>query len=553
MKRLNLVLALLSLFSLPTYAENITKERIAQDPRLNAPVSLRAKRMPLAEVLHNLRKQTKVALEIEERDASSGIPIWMWCDKQHLHKVLNVLWSLTSHKEAEWTWIRRGEAGSYRYVLFQPQSAKDRGALLRSIVQKVFENYLNTMEQLSQMSPEERNNNQKTLMRAMLDDTGEWSESLIKSEETWKAVRLFFETVPRPLQSAVAHGESEWSVPLDKMPSNAKTLFEEMWAFYDIRRVQNGVTERVPMPKSIRFYASAGATGFDALIPYVIMYMGDAGGMSVLGHYGLEYGIQQMVRKGWVLKNESETSRQANQIVEASDKEKPVARLVGTPGKMREVLQNPQEFRIGQVADGANLFVVATLPRKVFSDKGSPVGKSVQRFVDTVRDTASTLLFKWRDESLLINDTFWFISEDGAIRYRLIKRLLTPNTKTLSLKELGELFGELSDIQILMLFHNYPSLRPLRELKLLLQLSKRYPEMLTPNGISLDAAQIKYLLRFSPFSSEPTLLRGTARALRLSSIRDGSNLFVWAEVDEGGRTWKEIGARTPIQALEPAP
>jgi len=136
-----------------------------EDLRLEKRMTINAKSVYLADLLSNLAKQSSVDIGIDEREEASGEKVSINASDTSLGDILNGVWSLLSNKDAQWNWVRRGEQGKYRYLLFPTTDVRDRVERYRRYVQAAYENYVDTLITLARMEPEDRIKKQKTASR----------------------------------------------------------------------------------------------------------------------------------------------------------------------------------------------------------------------------------------------------------------------------------------------------------------------------------------------------------------------------------------------------
>jgi hypothetical protein len=533
------------------HADNITGIIRTQDPRLEQRASLSEPHTCLGEVLEHLSRQTGIDITIDGKEVASGQEVTVECKGMPVAEILNSLWSLVSSQGIEWAWVRTGKPDSYGYKLVEPEAAKSKTARFRELAQELFERYVATMIQLAEMSPEQRKRNKHEITKALFLKNDDLANALVKDEGTWIDIRLFAEALSPEIQLQVLRGDRDYEIAVDDLSEPARNLYQQFWESVNIRHVSpTGAEVKEPLPKTL--HISSTRAGYDMITKYtapqVEIQMGETGRLTMFASAFMTDAVYRLIAEKWRVEGDA-----ADSAASARKVEDPGLTLPLIPLPPRESLagvhppttQLPDalQWRFRQLAQGAGVPLFAVFPLYQTDRMGSPIHHTIREYLAMKLLDPLLPITKWRGNTLLVNYPAWFTEEDNWIPYRLVKQYLDHKDGLLPLPELVVFLDQINDGQAEYALHRYPLLRSVMALRPLVKLFPRFAELLSSEGMPLDAEKLSRLRSLNRFARSPGLSRGTPVALRLVQQTDASQktrLVIQAEVLVGENDWEPL-------------
>jgi hypothetical protein len=518
------------------------------DTRLELPVSITRRNTRIGEVVELLSQQTGVPINVHSQDTMSGTPITIHCSKVPLIDVMNALWSITSNKEGRMLWIRStGEAG-YRYEFAESAHVKNRAMQRRAFATQALINHALVMIELAKMTPEQREGNKRRITESLFMDDDYWADALVAYEGTWDNVRLLDAAMPRQTLIKLMRGEIAPTIEIETLAPSAQPLAKRiLTSGKTMTRHNDGPWEEVPPPTSLQFYTAPGAEDVLQMSPAVFLRFA-MGAKSLVGGYALDSGIRTVIRKAWMMPGDSPESSLSNKIVGPEIQEK--TPQVGDPVEVRGrlVARRPPkaiELRLIQTAQGAGISMIAILPRKQDTDPGDPVNRPVQDILEKTGKSSLRPIYKARDGFLMVCYPSWFLEDDKAIPYSLVKKHLRGKDGLIPLVNMASLMSAITDAQAKELALDYPAIEAAMELRPLFRLYSKFPQIITSAGLQLNPRIMEQIMAVPKLAAKPGLVDGTATALRLVQINveaDGlHSIAIRPEVLIAGKGWVSLG------------
>ena len=554
-----MVLYVAVLCNAPLFASDITPKMRMEDPRLEKRITVVGKGTYLAELLSTITREGDVEVVIDERDELSGTRVSLSVNSVPLSDVLNAIWSLVSNRESRWAWIRKGEPGKYRYVLFPSADAKEKNRALQQYAQMAFDNYMGTMLSMARMMPQERKKNQKNLAATLFEDKEYWAKAFVDAPEIWDGVLLFAETVPPNLQQKVMRGERDFRIAVKQASPEVQERLHRIWAtWYPVVQQSDGSADAAPPePDELHFYSHSGDKSSPDML--CTLYLGldkMGGGMSLISEYAIEKGLRSVIRKLWIMLGETDDSLLADkEVTEAHSLQPPqIPVREGEVSRPLTRYSNALVNRLFEIADGTSTPILALLPYKQ-RDPGSPVKQKIRGFLEKFEFQPILPIYKWRGDFLLVNYPRWFVEENRSIPYELIRACLFSKNGVITLLNLAKLMSRINDAQVEELASSSQSIRSALIMRPLFALYQKYPEVILPNGLALNAEHLAYIRSIPLYASDTLIQQNAITHLRLHSFEVtepyGKGLVIRPEVMLNGK-WVSLGGFIQIPKVDKA-
>ena len=438
------------------------------DPRLDKPVTLNLRGATLKSVLDQISSQTGIPITIDEHDPASGYQLLVVCDKLPAGRLMNALYGLFSIRRGEWAWNRVDTQGAYRYTLHETAWAKDRNAIYRGILDGLLRNYLAVLRELTPMAMDERKAHKSDLKKALLVDDDTLVDGLFNEPLFWTEASLFLSVMSPDQQADVLTGKSV-SVTMNSLSQDAHCLYEQAFKDRVISTTNaDGTETRLPPPEAILFVPMAPSVARKRLAPAVFMDLGPVS-MSWMGTGSLEVGVRDAIKHAWMLPGDRTTDGASTVVVHEptatttlrNDQAVAAAALErfrnnslpGIPERNREMIlaglvaNLAAGPRLEELSLGSGTPVLAMLPSNDNHGYATPVGATVQGFLDRFASRSQDHFYKWRDGVLLISHPFWFTDPNSAISYYVLKMLLPDQHGRVPLRVWADFIGRISDDQ----------------------------------------------------------------------------------------------------------
>jgi len=526
-----------------------------EDLRLEKRMTINAKSVYLADLLSNLAKQSSVDIGIDEREEASGEKVSINASDTSLGDILNGVWSLLSNKDAQWNWVRRGEQGKYRYLLFPTTDVRDRVERYRRYVQAAYENYVDTLITLARMEPEDRIKNKKLLQDALLVDEDRRVDSLFEPMERWNAILLFAEVTPPAIQKRLLRGQQDFRISVREMAEYQQKMFHIACKLMRVETLQpDGSTVPVPEPEELHFYTNSPRQGATDLFNPLFFELGKGGGgVTIFGEYAMELGLHYYLRNLWLMPGE--TARSAYEEMDTGDAQSApspkkdasaIERTVKLGATVSPSLSNyphAMENRLIELSQATSIPVIALLPSNQ-REHGSITRQKVGAYLEKCKFDNHNPFFKWRGKFLLVNYSGWFVGAFPTIPYEIVRICNFSKSGVITLPQLAKLISRVNEEQATELAKESPTIRSANEIRSLFLLYPKYPELITENGLALDAELLNYLRRIPLYASNAVVQHDPIERLRIHQFEVkesyGKGLVIRPEVIVGGK-WVSLG------------
>lgn len=546
------MVVLASSLVLNAHASGIDVSMRLADKRMDAPVSISARRICLGELLTQISKQTGIALHVRDTEPASGLHLTVTCTATPAADLLDSLSTIASIRDDEWKWRRDGAPGSFSYNLLPPHQSALRADHLRTAAEAALENYVDLMIKLSYELPDERRRSRRKISEALNQKDDQIADNLISQTTMWDYVRLFAEVTPQDLRYKVVRGEQEINAPVKSLSAEAQSLFHKVWSHFDLRT--NGVQD--PEPTLVHFYSRANVAVVPAVVPALWFDLGAGNGsVTILGGYLLEGGVRSYIRKLWMLPGDSEDNPQDQRHVTS------VVALPGTPAAAIGASENGPELmsqildtRLCQLEKGSSIPVITLLPWTQGHDPGDPAAYStVSGYLNKLKTQTLSPMYKWRGPVLVVTYPEWFMedNDDLAVPYQLIRSYLSSSDHFVRLIDMVGIFSGVTLHQANDLAQEYRAIRALVALYPICMVARRSPEITSADGMRLDADKTALLRAYPQFARSSALADGSAASLRLRQetgmLEGRQTLVIRAELLVADKRWEPLYSVTEIE------
>jgi len=485
------------------------------DARLNAPVTIAEKSISLRSLFDEVSRQTGMEIGIDARDPSSSYRVFVQCDRLPAYQVLDALWSAFSLKHHEWMWLRRnkleGDHKSSSYTFLEPQSARDPSAVYDGIVTGLLEKFVQFMQDTTRLKPVERVKHRDELARLLMFDDPTLLSSFFEgaqSEWFWSQTDFFTSALNRDQQVQVLSGGTA--------DVNLKSIPDSVYAFYHQHFLLTngtftdpaGKITQLPEPTSVTFYRQSPMLQEGILAPMVMLKeSGKSGGGSWMGTGALQVSVGNAVKHAWMLPGDSSGGLSDSRLVEpverpsgAAAEPNPDGVASGSPGfrlSPAQVLHGPEreatqplELKLRQLSLGASIPVVAVLPLSYPYRFSDPVGKPVKEFLGTMEGNTKHHMYKWRDGTLIVSYPLRFLTPSHTIPAATLQALNPDKYGFAAVADWASMGANIDDSQIKWLLDVVGSRADATQIRKILLLIKRHPELLHDQGVFLDAETV---------------------------------------------------------------
>ena len=480
----------------------------AEDKRLEVPITFDSTRITLAELFERLSAQSDVSITTPEYDSASGIEVAVFLSKVPLGDVMESLWSLVGYQHAVWEWHRSGKAGAYRYQLIQPASAKDLSASLHRQVQAAIEDEAITLLAALKLGPDERKK---------LGDRDENIKRMLADKRVMAGLQIFAESYPPEKQLAVLRGQQPPPIPVSQLSDQGKAYVLYEWKMAHATTTENGVSSSVPEPSWVQFQMDR---EWSQIVPILYMDIEGIGGNGYLGGTRMEKLFRDKIARGWLLPGDASDNPATKLKVKPPDKERlkpgntPVVRLLerlakGAPLSLMAIL----------VPDKKGLaYASGDTPEDTRDWMNGPDNLRVGRFLDLEFRNMPYLMNKWCDNVLLVRSISWMMEEDTNAPYATRKQLRKAKREEhgfVPLTDLARAADSLTAAQLRGLADEFPEMERAADVRDLIALCHRRPELASDSGLHLSPDVLMMLRGVAPLSGNPYLEEGQATAIRL--------------------------------------
>ena len=474
----------------------------SEDPRLAMKISLASDRIPLGALLEGMAKQSGVSVSIDERDTLSAIPVFVQLKEVPLDQAMSAVWSLLSYPGAPWRWEHDGRKGQRTYTLVPSIAAHTLAARVKAEARRLYDDHVQVMMRVAQMSPEERKKCVKEVSRSFLTSKEAAMQSWLDADYIWEGLRTFAESASPELQAQVVHGEAVLDLSVSKMSPAGRSFLDHYM------KSTHPNTTSFPEFESVRISASSD----DGLVPTMYITPKNTAGFSFLGGVGLDMGILDRIGRQWLLPGDAETGG-VNPHIPAS----PLS-LGAQQAEQNDTPPDPVTRAIKQLAEAAPVQVLALLADEQPVDPGPPYGLTLEAHLKNLHDSAK-LAHKWRGSVLLLGSSLRFADDELNIPYRLIKRLSTSGVngkRPFTLPEMAEVLSQLSARQFAHAATRYEAVRAMQPFAPLLAAYSVDRDLGRISGLPLTRELLAVLARVVSLPANHPLMNGQAERLRIA-------------------------------------
>lgn len=518
MKRTLFYLAILSFLILmraDSASAQISDKMVQEDERLKQHVSITASHMYLKELLAELSRKTGVTVQADEKDMAPAIEMMARFDDIALSDVLNSLWTLISNSNSRYIWLRSGKADKQVYSLFEPYTVKSRGIRMREYAMHAYEEYIDTLCNLAELSPQERKEKKSLFHRVLQQSQSKSADAMYDTDLTWVDAALFSELFPKERRHAVLFGGESIDIPFEQASDKAKQLFAASWKGLNSYTVSpDGTKTPVPMPKRIHIYAAV-SLGSE-MMPAITMQHGTDYSGSLISSIPMDDSLRHILKERWAMLPDEWTNPaelkplpETTKYFVAEPKEPAIQihppkidnpnglteeQIASFMKSMRENQRNirPLRTQLMNISKMLNIPLLAVLPEQLGSDKTFAKGQLLEEVFKKLDDHGN-LMHKWRNNVLLISYPKWFYGEPSSVTYAVLKPLLDTKDGIIDMKALVKFVGMASDAQMLKLAENFPVLRGAYPMRHLLLFAGYHNEILQTRGIQIDEEILAFL------------------------------------------------------------
>jgi len=487
-------------------AQKIIDARIRSlDTRLNTPVTFDADRVYLGEVLEKVSAQTGVSVSIPDEDLNSGIPLTCHLKKIPLADFMNSVWSLVGFSKATWQINVDTQQNTPSYQLLPTAASRALIERLNKETEQYSGNFANLLLKMQAMTPQERQANVHPLAKAMLMDDDTIAKSYVKesqaTEHFWSMMRLFVTELNQEQQAQVFRGDTV-SLSLKNLNSVDQELVRASSGHSYI--IHNGIrTENTP--DTIRFAFTRYSGGNKKhMARNLCIGVGNARGFTTDVYMGaMEYSLNLLVYEGWILPGDLRTPEVEKQSIHS---------LPILPEENMWRHAPPIDLLLTQLTDSLNVSFVGVLPEDNGDRTAISSGKSAEQCLEDLH-TRANLMHKWRDGILLFNYPVWFYGDDAQYSYALVKQLRENKRRntghSLMLSDIADAVLTLTDAQVKRLAKEFPQVEANRAKRPIFVLYKKYPGILSKEGLLVDlnmVTMLKELKLMPPLPEKDTLV-----------------------------------------------
>lgn len=541
-----------------------------EDSRLKASISIQSDEIYVGDLLARTSKQTGVTLDCGHADGSADVRIAVYCRDYPLAELMQALYVLLSHRDAEVMWERNGSPGAYSYELRFPLNARQLASRLRQEAKSQFEGAVSTMARLAAMDPSERGKHASEISRAYLQTNDAISDGLLKdnppTRRCWDGLRLFSRALTPSQQRAVVFEGASITLKASDLPASGADFLTTQWhevASSALVEGANGTLQRVQPPTSLMFRAVRDG---DFLTQTLVIDLEGMGGYGYVGGSPLNGAYERKVKDLWSLPGDALEPPDGLTIDPAkgmplSDMDSDGTKPIPDASPIRSS-STPLERRLREFADTASVGVLARIG-SAFNQDPSSAGSSVGGFLERVKNQLHGLNLKWSNRTLVIEEPPWFWTAENIPPWSSVKwfrETMVARKGALTLNDLCELSRRFSDQGMTSARRECPSFDAIAPYLPLLRLCAENPEyqnaMTSERGLQIDsrvAAVLHSSAQLSGYLNRPGL-RGLCfdvkhyEGTKPSSLKDQDfMIYRFGYVTELGEKRYEYGFRMATQ------
>jgi len=455
--------------------EPVSAARLAaSDPRLSRRISLSLTRACIGELLERVSSQSGVVCAADAGDGASDPEVAVFARDVTVAGLMESLWALLSHRNAEWAWRSSGSGAERRYVLHQPLAARRFAQRIRGDVQALFEEQADALIEAGSLPAEARPAHLEQTLRGRFRHDATVPRRLASSERILAGMRMFGELFTADERRQVLRGKPRGvAVPVARLSEESRLFVRQQWDRAKAYRIEPATGQKilVPEPGSVTFYVRNPGSGN---APCLFIDLEGLGAYGYAGGRPLEREARHRLMDAWMLPGDRPiTAIKDSQLTRPST---PLA-TVG-----HDVIT-----RLAEVSAGAGVAVVARLPpptagSRLRRDPGDPTGQSLRACLETLANRPFEYLIKTRRGVVLVADAGWFQAAEGLVPWTVRKRLrgeLARSGGIPSLPFLAEVAGTLTDEQLQTLGAETAILSRMAELRDLFRLARSRPLVLS--------------------------------------------------------------------------
>ncbi len=528
---------------------SISSESRSHDPRLEHKVTLGAGQVALGAMLAEMSAQSGVALNIDERDVFSGIPVFAMVNDVPLADAMSALRSLLSFSGATWKWELEGKDDHCTYSLVPTLAAHNLAFRLRGESMNLYKAHATVMMRIAQMTPEERKKQVKELSASLLQSDDAIAQAWVDYDVKWEGLRTVAESISPEVQEQVFRGERTVTLPVSKLSSAGIGFLDH----YLARTNPSGINpDGSHSLRSKVTDITIAAPYHGNITPTVCMYV-DNTGFSFIGGPGLDRGLADRLGKQWLLPGDM-VSSPSEKLVSSLD-----ARPRSNPGDSQDDAKAPITKAVKQLAQTTPVSILALLADDQQADPGPPYGMTIAAYLSKLHEN-SNIQRKWNGDTLLLCSPIRFADDATSIPYRLIKQFTRTGVhgrNFLSLSELAAILTQLKHNQLAYAATQFAVIRGIQRMAPLLAVYYTDRDLGRTSGLPLNPELRSVLGRVVNLPPEHDVMTGTAERLRLAVLEntqaDMPTRRVIVEYMKPDRKWVQIGGIGIVQVGTSSP
>lgn len=520
---------------------DITREMIAADRRLEMRISYAVAYAPLGKIMEDLAQISHIDLSAETNSDTSGTPLCVRLDRVPVAEALNAIWSTIGSRSGPWAWARDGASGRYSYQLKETARARAYRAQLIAGSQKRFEDQVELMIRLSDLTSEQRAEHILDVANVLHCDD-KTAREFLGDDSLYEGMHLISEAWP-----AAEDRKRMWAGGVFPVPSMRLSDRSRAFLKSELKSSGRQASDDAAggQPPRVEIRVGSGSTTRQASPSLFIMI--DGGGYSFAGVGPLQDSIEREIEQDWKFPGEDRTHSLEARTVGYSQLPAGPGASFATAGMDRP--QHRISERLLQLAAGAGISLVAHVPSVQKGEIGIATSVTIKQYLDTMRsDLVMNPMRKWRGDMLLVSYPAWFAYSDGYYPYAFVKRLDDiAKGKSFVLNECLLALSRLTGAQAHQIALDYSHLEPVMAYHPLFKAYAAHPEMLSTGG-SLLTPDLIETINATPDAPIFSQIRSNVVAIRLRQLDRAASgdrsLFVVEYLNSGQPQWNRLSCIT---------
>lgn len=557
----------------------ISDEMTKSDARLSKRVSFASNRIYLKDLFAELTKMTGVSLKTNDQDMAPAIELSVRFEELPLAKVLDSVWSLISNTDSKYSFVRGGTPSSYAYYLIEPYFVKSRAGRIRDYSNKLFENYINDLCNMSLLSATQSRNRIKAYLNHKTEDEVKMILAILDSESTRNEISLFSELVPVEKRHSVLFEGLRVEIATTQATQRVQSLYNLFWTSMFPKEQVNTATSIAPaLPDRIEIYVKTFHK--TDIIPEVVINHEEGVSGTLISSFPVETEVKRVLKQRWKLLLDEWTCPYEDSKLTETSKYEDKTEANSLQNELRLHMYKAQGLTDQEAAsklekseinrqnsrpmDGQMSYLAKMMKFPYFAvfDSNSkrmpiyPKGTLLSKVLGDSDGRFTDKMHKWREGVLLVNSPKWFASEPATTNFDTLKLLLGSKDGIVEMEKLAKAVSRMNDEQASELMPRFPVLReayPMRQLFIYAQL---HPAALQPDGVEIDTEMADYLGTKPKFGYSKGVDEASARRIRLRQfVPDPTkprNIVIRPELLVEDK-WVSLGGfiQIPVQKVAP--